>query len=170
MNPLEKSGLAYLWSKIKSLVAGYLPLTGGTLTGNLTGRYITGTWLQGTASNHHSTKQNKVVVQDASGWLYHRTLDEFRGDLGFKVVSNVSVAASAWASDSTFPDYPYKAAVSISGITADWICTAITPDHTNRSLDYLFCPYVQTGANVLYVWANAKPTAAITFETIRLEL
>ena len=26
-----------------------LPLTGGTLTGNLTGKYITGTWLQATA-------------------------------------------------------------------------------------------------------------------------
>ena len=34
---LDNDGLLYLWnSKIKPLVAKYLPLTGGTLTGKLT--------------------------------------------------------------------------------------------------------------------------------------
>ena len=32
---LDKTGLTALWSKIKSLVSNYLPLTGGTITGNL---------------------------------------------------------------------------------------------------------------------------------------
>ena len=63
-------------------IANYLPLSGGTLTGNLTGKYITGTWLQGTASNHAANQLDKVVVQDASGWLYHRTLSEMKSDLG----------------------------------------------------------------------------------------
>ncbi|MBQ9330744.1 MAG: hypothetical protein IJ221_07190 [Oscillibacter sp.] len=63
-------------------IANYLPLSGGTLTGNLTGKYITGTWLQGTASNHASNQLDKVVVQDGSGWLYHRTLSEMKSDLG----------------------------------------------------------------------------------------
>ncbi len=63
-------------------IANYLPLSGGTLTGNLTGKYITGTWLQGTASNHATSKLDKVVVQDGSGWLYHRTLSEMKSDLG----------------------------------------------------------------------------------------
>ena len=35
MNVLDKTGLTTLWSKIKSLVSKYLPLTGGTITGNL---------------------------------------------------------------------------------------------------------------------------------------
>lgn len=36
MSFLDKTGLTTLWSKIKSLVSKYLPLTGGTITGNLT--------------------------------------------------------------------------------------------------------------------------------------
>ena len=35
MRVLDKTGLTTLWSKIKSLVSKYLPLTGGTITGNL---------------------------------------------------------------------------------------------------------------------------------------
>lgn len=61
---------------------GALSTSGGTLTGNLTGKYLTGTWLQGTAGNHSPSKQDKVCVQDSSGWIYHRTLAELASDLG----------------------------------------------------------------------------------------
>lgn len=66
---------------VRNMLTDYLPKTGGTLTGNLTGRYITGTWLQGTAPNHHPQKQNNVAVFDNSGWLYHRTLSEIKSDM-----------------------------------------------------------------------------------------
>ena len=36
MSVLDKTGLTTLWSKIKDLASKYLPLTGGTITGNLT--------------------------------------------------------------------------------------------------------------------------------------
>ena len=36
MSFLDKTGLTTLWSKIKVLASKYLPLTGGTITGNLT--------------------------------------------------------------------------------------------------------------------------------------
>ena len=64
--------------------APFLPLAGGTLTGNLTGQYLTGTWLHGTADNHLSGAATKICVQDASGWVYHRTLDELSLDLGIQ--------------------------------------------------------------------------------------
>ena len=35
MSFLDKTGLTALWSKVKSLVSKYLPLTGGTITGDL---------------------------------------------------------------------------------------------------------------------------------------
>lgn len=50
----------------------YLPLSGGTLTGNLTGQYITGTWLQTTAAGEVATA-SKICVLDASGWVYYIT-------------------------------------------------------------------------------------------------
>lgn len=61
---------------------GYLPISGGTLTGNLEGKYIKGTWLAGTENNHLDTTPTKICVQDSSGWIYHRTLDEMRKDIG----------------------------------------------------------------------------------------
>lgn len=60
----------------------FLPITGGTLTGNLTGQYITGTWLQGTASNQLQTTPQRICVQDSSGWIYSRTPSQILGDIG----------------------------------------------------------------------------------------
>lgn len=51
----------------KEELANYLPLSGGTLTGNLTGKYITGTWLQTTQANDLGKAPTKYGVIDASG-------------------------------------------------------------------------------------------------------
>lgn len=56
-----------------------LPLAGGTLTGNLTGKYITGTWLQTTEV---SDKAGDIATIDGSGWIYKRTPDETASDIG----------------------------------------------------------------------------------------
>ena len=60
----------------------YLPLSGGTLTGNLTGKYITGTWLQTTAAGKASVNTGKVCVLDSSGWIYYRTPADIVSDGG----------------------------------------------------------------------------------------
>lgn len=60
----------------------YLPLSGGTLTGNLYGQYLVGTWLQTTADTHLGSKPPKVAVLDASGWVYYRTPEELFQDIG----------------------------------------------------------------------------------------
>lgn len=61
---------------------GYLPLSGGTLTGNLTGQYLTGTWLQTTAATDLGSAATKIPVLDSAGWLYYRTANELRSDIG----------------------------------------------------------------------------------------
>lgn len=67
----------------------FLPLTGGALTGNLTGKYITGTWLQSTAAGHQTTPATKVPVFDSSGWLYWRSPAELKSDMHADYVLNV---------------------------------------------------------------------------------
>lgn len=61
---------------------GALPISGGTLTGNLVGKYITGTRLQTTSATDLGSTPTKYGVIDASGWLSTRTLDETKSDLG----------------------------------------------------------------------------------------
>ena len=55
-----------------------LPLTGGELTGNLTGKYITGTWLRTTEV---SDKAGDFATIDSDGWIYKRTASEVNDDI-----------------------------------------------------------------------------------------
>jgi hypothetical protein len=60
----------------------YLPLTGGTMTGNLkvgsasldTNGYVTGTWLKTTANTALSSTPSKIAVIN-DGWIYSRTTE-----------------------------------------------------------------------------------------------
>lgn len=69
----------------------YLPLSGGTLTGNLTGQYITGTWLQTTAV---TDKAGNFATIDGDGWVYYRTPAEVRTDIGAAAASHNHSAAN----------------------------------------------------------------------------
>lgn len=96
---------------------GALPTNGGTLTGNLTvgsaniqtNGYVVGTWLQGTATNHLTNAATKIAVQDGSGWVYHRTAEEIKSDIGLSNVDNVKQYSA-----SNPPPYPV---LSVNGKT-----------------------------------------------------
>lgn len=66
----------------KTALDGKLDKSGGTLTGNLTGKYFTGTWLQTTAATDLGRTPGKVAVLDESGWVYYRTPAELKSDIG----------------------------------------------------------------------------------------
>lgn len=66
----------------KTALDGKFDKTGGTLTGNLTGQYITGTWLQTTQTTDLGRTPGKVAVLDETGWVYYRTPAELKSDIG----------------------------------------------------------------------------------------
>ena len=76
------NGTTYNQSSGNITLPSFLPLTGGTLTGNLTGKYITGTWLQTTEATDLGSAPPKYGVISTGNWLYTRTLDETKTDLG----------------------------------------------------------------------------------------
>lgn len=67
---------------VKAAIDGKLSTSGGTLTGNLTGKYITGTWLRSTEASDLGRTPGKIAVLDDSGWVYYRTPSELLADIG----------------------------------------------------------------------------------------
>lgn len=78
----------------------YLPLSGGTLTGNLTGQYLTGTWLQTTATSNLTSAASKIAVIDGSGWVYYRTPAQILSDIGGAANSVATQSANGLLSSS----------------------------------------------------------------------
>ena len=86
---------------IKTELDKKLDKTGGTLTGNLTGKYITGTWLQTTEATDLGRAPGKVAVLDDSGWVYYRTPAEIKSDIGADAVVTTSSNGLMSASDKS---------------------------------------------------------------------
>lgn len=154
-----------------------VPISGGTMTGNLIvgssslgiNGYVQGTWLQGTATNHMTSAATKIAVQDESGWIYHRTASELKSDIGAGncdriVVSSISISTSAWVSNTTYSDYPFRASVSISGVTTSYVPEVIfsMTDATSGN----FAPVCETYNGGVYIYAKEKPTTTVTIPVI----
>ena len=97
---------------------GALPLSGGTLTGNLTGKYITGTWLQATAAADLGAAATKIAVFDGSGWLYYRTPAQIRSDGGGAPLASPTFTGTPKAPASA-ADYTTARLRNIRAGTAD---------------------------------------------------
>ena len=67
------------------------------VNGNVTGKYLTGTWLQTIATTDLGKAPPKVAVLDNSGWIYYRTLEELRADLGINDYIVEQGTSGAWA-------------------------------------------------------------------------
>lgn len=83
---------------VKSALSGKMDKAGGTFTGNVSGQYFTGTWLQTTAATDLGRTPGKIAVLDESGWVYYRTPAELKSDIG---------ASSGGADVSTVLDKVY---------------------------------------------------------------
>lgn len=82
------------------------------------------------------------------------------------ISNNLAVATSAWVSDTTYEDFPFRAAVTITGCTASH-----RPDVTYSVEDATsanFAPVAESYAGGIYIYAAEKPTATITIPTVIL--
>ena len=81
-----------------------------------------------------------------------------------KIFSGVSVAASAWANDSTYAAYPYAASIACSGVTASYVPEVVFGAVEAASGN--FAPVALSGSGTVKIYAATKPTAAITVQSI----
>lgn len=81
-----------------------------------------------------------------------------------KILSGVSVAASAWVSDSTYAAYPYAASIACPGVTASHVPEVVFG--ATEAASGNFAPVALSGSGTVKIYAATKPTAAITVQSI----
>lgn len=113
------------------------------------------------ASHNHSNYALTTHNHDSS---YAAAAHAHAGYAQVLIFQNISVAASAWESDSTYTDYPFSATVTATGVTADHL-----PEVNFGAVEAAggnFAPVALSGAGTVKIYAKAKPTAAITIPSI----
>ena len=80
------------------------------------------------------------------------------------IFQSVSVAASAWGSDSTYSAYPYAATLTLMGVTASYVPEVAFGATEAASGNY--APVALSGSGTVKIYAATKPTAAITIQSI----
>ena len=164
--------------KVKSATAGHF--AGLDSSGNLTdsgkkpGDFAA-------ASHTHTDKADKVKNAtaghfagfDSSGNLtdsgkkpgdFANASHAHAGYAEVKIFSGVSVAASAWVSDSTYAAYPYAASIACPGVTASHVPEVVFG--ATEAASGNFAPVALSGSGTVKIYAATKPTAAITVQSI----
>ena len=78
--------------------------------------------------------------------------------------SDITVPASAFAADSTYPDYPYRAAVALTGVLERMIPEVVFSVSTLA--DTGFAPVAQCYDGGVYIWADSVPSGDVAIHTI----
>lgn len=129
-----------------------LALSGGTMEGpvNMNGQSITG--LNEPTSN---TQPATKMYADTIGAAAEKKKLTFY---------NKSVSASSFASDSTYADYPYRAAVALSGVTSSMIPEVFFS--LTDAVSANFAPVSAAYNGGVYIYAAEKPSVTISIPTI----
>lgn len=97
-------------------------------------------------------------------------LEDLQADVGVELkklmFTNVSVANTSFVSDSTYTDYPYRAAVTLTGAIAGMVPEVIFS--LEDAVSGSFAPVAQSYNGGVYIYADGQPSAAITIPTIIL--
>lgn len=82
--------------------------------------------------------------------------------------TNVNVAIADWASDQTYEDFPYRAAISLTGVTANMFPEVVLS--VSDALSGNFAPVAETGSGVVYIYAASVPESVMTIPSIMVSL
>lgn len=79
------------------------------------------------------------------------------------VLTDVSVATSAWVSDNTYANYPYRAAISVPNVTATDIPFVAFSATDQESGNYVGA---DSATNIIYIYTNTIPSSAMTIPLV----
>ena len=78
--------------------------------------------------------------------------------------SDITVPASAFSADSTYPDYPYRAAVALTGVLERMIPEVVFSVGALSGTG--FAPVAQCYDGGVYIWADGVPSGDVAIHTI----
>jgi hypothetical protein len=148
---------------------------GGTLTGNLTGKYITSSWLKTTDASELSATSEKIAVLDSTGWIYYRTLEHLKSDLGANYFINVKDygAKGDGATDDTISVQNALNAAQGKTLIIDGVCKITAPLVVKDNTEIIGIGSRASGfdshvAGTLFASENANGIYKCLFENLRI--
>ena len=111
-----------------------------------------------------SAKIASDAVQTAKIAFGAVTRAKLASDVKVLSFTEKAVDASVWVSDTSYTDFPYRAAVACQGVTAKHYAEVVfSPANV---LTGIFCPVAVSYAGGVYIYASEKPSATVTIPTI----
>lgn len=106
------------------------------------------------------------ISQAASQTLIDKsvTFPKLANDAVKRVVTNKTVAKVNFVSDNTYTDYPYRAAITVNGVTTDMIPEIIFD--VADAIGGNYSPVAQTYNGGVYIYAASPPDNNLTIPTI----
>ena len=112
------------------------------------------------AGQHKAGGTDPLVVETDNVQGGAITRAKLAADAKVLSFTNKTVATSAWASDATYQDFPYRAAVACEGVTANhYAAVVFSPED---AMSGCFAPVAASYAGGVYLYANEMPSAAVT--------
>ena len=104
-----------------------------------------------------------VLDGDVAGHL-QAEIEQLAEDVKVLAFTGKTVDVTGWESDSTYTDFPYRAAVACEGVTAKHYAeVTFSPADV---LEGIFCPVVTSYDGGVYIYASDIPGVALTIPTI----
>lgn len=131
-----------------------LPKTGGTMTGPIS-----------MGNNFIRDLSKPVANKDAATKEYVDTsIKDIKESVA--VLKNYTVQADAWAEDATksYDAYPYRAAISMSGVRTDGYPEVVFD--VDDMEDFDFAPVAVPGNGYIYIYCASIPDRAITIPSV----
>ena len=160
---------------IKSALDEKLSTSGGTLTGDLIGKYITGSWLKTTDASELLTTPEKIAVLDSTGWIYYRTFEHLKSDLGANYFINVKDygAKGDGATDDTIAVQNALNAAQGKTLIINGVCKITAPLVVKDNTEIIGIGSRASGfdshvAGTLFTSENANGIYKCLFENLRL--
>ena len=92
------------------------------------------------------------------------TRSKLASDVKVLRFTDTTVGTAAWASDTTYTDFPYRAPIACSGVTVNHYVEVIFSP--TDAMSGTFCPVTASYAGGVYIYASEIPGATVTIPTI----